>query len=115
MFLDRAVPRISRDWERFGFVARGKVELRGSFKRQSTAAQLPATAAPESIFRVLLTAVVGAAVVRLCDRLSPGEDADALARDTLEATLTGLRYRVRDDVPSGPMPGGHPYSRGLEQ
>ena len=30
-------------------------------------------------------------VMRLCDRLSPGEDPDALARDTLEAALTGLR------------------------
>ena len=29
--------------------------------------------------------------MRLCDRLAPGEDADALARDTLEAALTGLR------------------------
>ena len=29
--------------------------------------------------------------MRLCERLAPGEDADALARDTLEAALTGLR------------------------
>ena len=30
---------------------------------------------------------------RLCGRLAPGEDADALARDTLEAALTGLCAR----------------------
>ena len=38
-----------------------------------------------------MTGVLGASVVRLCDRLAPGEDPDAIARDTLEATLTGLR------------------------
>jgi len=36
----------------------------------------------------------GAAISRLCDRAVPGEDADALARDTLEATLTGLRTGI---------------------
>ena len=35
--------------------------------------------------------MVGAAVTHLCNRLAPGEDAEALARDTLEAALTGLR------------------------
>ena len=29
--------------------------------------------------------------MKLCDRLAPGEDADALARATLDAALTGLR------------------------
>ena len=91
MFLDRSVPRISRDWERFAFVHEGKVQLRAVIQSAIDAGQLPSTAAPEWILRVLLTSIVGAAVVRLCDRLSPGEDPDALARDTLEATLTGLR------------------------
>jgi hypothetical protein len=38
--------------------------------------------------------MVGAAVTHLCNRLAPGEDAEALARDTLEATLTGLRTGI---------------------
>jgi hypothetical protein len=38
--------------------------------------------------------MVGAAVTHLFNRLAPGEDADALARDTLEATLAGLRTGV---------------------
>jgi hypothetical protein len=53
--------------------------------------RFPAGSRPDVLFRIMLTAVHGAAVMRLCDRLSPGEDADALARDALEAVLTGLR------------------------
>jgi hypothetical protein len=32
--------------------------------------------------------------MRLCGRLSPNDDADALARDTFEAALTGLRAGI---------------------
>jgi AcrR family transcriptional regulator len=46
---------------------------------------------PDAVFRILITAIHGAAVGRLSDRSQPGEDSDALARDTLEAALTGLR------------------------
>ena len=45
----------------------------------------------DAVFRILLTAIHGAAVMRLTNRSAPGEDVDALARDTLEAALTGLR------------------------
>ena len=43
------------------------------------------------LFRIMLTAVHGASVMRLCDRLAPGEDGDAIAHDALEAVLIGLR------------------------
>ena len=103
MFLDRSVPRISRDWERFAFVHEGKVELRGLIQTAIDSGQLPATAEPESILRVLLTSIVGAAVVRLCDRLSPGEDADALAetrsRPRSRVCVPGsIRRSIRDDA-----------------
>ena len=45
----------------------------------------------ESLPMPTIAVVHGAAVGRLCSRLAPGEDADALARDTLEAVVTGLR------------------------
>jgi hypothetical protein len=48
----------------------------------------------DAVFRILLAAIHGVAVMRLCERLAPGEDADALARDTLEAALTGLRSGI---------------------
>ena len=91
MFLDRSVPRISKDWERFSFVSAMKARLTGLIQTAVDAGQLPTGIDPHAVFRILMTAVHGAAVMRLCDRLAPGEDADALARDTLEAALTGLR------------------------
>ena len=44
-----------------------------------------------TVFRLLLTAVHGAATLRLCDRLAPGEDADVLARTTIDTMLVGLQ------------------------
>jgi hypothetical protein len=58
------------------------------------AGEFPAGTHPDAVFRILMTAIHGAAVMGLCDRLAPGEDADALARDTLEAALTGLRTGI---------------------
>jgi hypothetical protein len=52
---------------------------------------LPASIPPELMFRVLSSALIGVAVMQLSDRLAPGEDADALARDVLDVTLAGLR------------------------
>jgi hypothetical protein len=43
------------------------------------------------VFRLLLTAVHGAATLGLCDRLAPGEDADVLARATIDVVLAGLQ------------------------
>jgi hypothetical protein len=54
------------------------------------------------VFRLLSTAMVGAGVMQLCNRLAPGEDPDALARDLLEAAITGLRHGFRQTF--------HPHS-----
>jgi hypothetical protein len=43
------------------------------------------------VFRLLLTAAHGAAALRLCDRLAPGEDGDVLARGSIDAVVLGLR------------------------
>jgi AcrR family transcriptional regulator len=91
MFLDRSVPRISRDWQRFGFVGEMKHDMVTRIQRAIDAGAFPQGTSPHTIFRILLTAVHGAAAMRLCDRMAEGENADALARDTLEAALQGLR------------------------
>ena len=57
----------------------------GRIQTAIDAGEFPGGTAPEAIFRILLTAVHGAAAMRLCDRMEQGQDADALARDTLEA------------------------------
>jgi len=94
MFLDRAVPRISRDWQRFGFVREMKKHMAELIQDAIAAGDFPAGTHPDAIFRILSAAIHGAAVMRLCDRLAPGEDADALARDTLNAALAGLQAGI---------------------
>jgi AcrR family transcriptional regulator len=91
MFVDRTVPRINKDWQRFGFVREMKARLGAKIQRAIDAGHFPAGSHPDAIGRVLMTAILGAAVGRLCHRMTPGDDADAIARDTLEAALTGLR------------------------
>jgi AcrR family transcriptional regulator len=91
MFVDRSVPRISRDWDRFGFVREMRAQIGAVIQRAVDSGIFPAGTHPDAVFRILLTAIIGAAVGRLCDRVEPGEDADALARDTIEAALAGLR------------------------
>ena len=91
MFVDRSVPRISHLWERFSFISSMKGRLTAVIQKAIDAGQLPPGLDPHLVFRVLSVAMVGAAVTQLCHRLAPGEDADLLARDTLEAALTGLR------------------------
>ena len=91
MFVDRSVPRISLLRERFSFISTMKARLTGLIQKAADTGQLPKDTDPHVVFRILSTTMVGAAVTHLCNRLAPGEDADALARDTLEAALTGLR------------------------
>ena len=91
MFLDRSVPRISRDWERFGFVSEMKHDMIEHIQQAITAGACPPDTPPQTAFRLLLTAVHGAAALRLCDRLAPGEDADVLARATIDTVLIGLQ------------------------
>jgi AcrR family transcriptional regulator len=91
MFVDRTVRRISKDLGRFGFVLEMRLKVDAVIQNAIDAGHFPRGTDSTAVFRILMTAVQGAAVSRLCDRLPPGEDADALARDTLEAALTGLR------------------------
>lgn len=91
MFLDRSVPKISQDWQRFGFVREMRAQLTARIQTAIDRGDFPAGSSPEVIFRVLMVSILGVCMVRLCDRMAPGEDADALARVTLEAALTGLR------------------------
>ena len=91
MFLDRSVPRISKNWNRFGFVGEMRHEMVLRIQQAVDAGAFPAGTEPNAVFRVLLTSLHGAATMKLCDRLAFGESADALARITLETALLGLR------------------------
>jgi AcrR family transcriptional regulator len=91
MFIDRTVPRITRDWQGFEFVAAMKQQLHERIQRAIDRGVFPAGTSPHTVFRILLTALHGAATLRICNRMEPGEDGDRLARATLDAALQGLR------------------------
>jgi AcrR family transcriptional regulator len=91
MFLDRTVPRISKNWNRFGFVGEMRMDMVARIGQAIDAGAFPAGTEPNAVFRILLTSLHGAATMRLCDRLAPGENPDALAHITLETALMGLR------------------------
>ena len=102
MFLDRTVPRISRDWNRFGVVGEMRHDMVDRIRQAIDTGVFPAGTSANAVFRVLLTAVHGAATMKLCDRLAEGENADALARITLDSALMGLRagaaVGINDDI-----------------
>ena len=94
MFLDRSVPSIRRVYERFAFARETKHELMSHLQRAIDEGTLPKSVVPAVAFRLLVTALIGVATMRLSDRLSPGENADDLARDALNVTLAGLQSGV---------------------
>jgi AcrR family transcriptional regulator len=94
MFLDRSVPRISQDWQRFGFVREMKHRVAAHIQSVVDAGYFPPGTDADSVFRILMAAIHGVAVMRLCERPAPAENADALARDTLEAAIAGLRAGI---------------------
>ncbi len=94
MFVDRTVPRIGRDWERFAFVTQMIGEVCVVIQQAIDAGHFPKGTDAEVAFHILWAAIHGPATTALCERLAPDEDPDALARDTLEAALTGLRAGI---------------------
>ncbi len=94
IFVDRSVPRISREYERFAFARDRKRHILAELQACIDAGSLPATLNTAAAMRALMVGVLGVAVLRLSDRLGPGEDPDLLAADVLSLTLAGLRSGV---------------------
>jgi hypothetical protein len=88
------VPRISREYERFAFARDRKQHIINELQACVDAGELPKTLNTVVAMRVLMVGVLGVAVLRLSDRLGPGEDPDLLASDVLNVTLAGLRAGV---------------------
>ncbi|HTL44988.1 MAG TPA: TetR/AcrR family transcriptional regulator [Vicinamibacterales bacterium] len=104
MFLDRTVPRISRDWERFGFIGEMKHGMVVRIQSAIDRGALPENTSPFTVFRILLTAIHGAAALRLCDRLGQGEDGDALAHAMLDTAIQGLKAGAATGLVLAPCP-----------
>ena len=95
MFVDRSVPSLSQDFQRFEFfqqtTARAEADIRECIERGQFSTSLD----PPAALHILWVAMLGAATIRLAQRLAPGEDADALAHDVLETTLAGFTTTLR--------------------
>lgn len=94
MFVDQSVPRVSREYERFAFAREKKSHVVALIQACIDAGDLPAALNPAVAFRTLTAGLLGVAVMRLSDRLQPGENADDLAADVLNVTLAGLQSGV---------------------
>src|SRR5580765_1929135 len=94
MFMDRSVPRISQVYERFAFAREMKTRLVAQIQSCIDSHLLPAHVDAHVAFRLLAMGLMGAAMMRLSDRLGRGENADALARDVLNVTLRGLQSGI---------------------
>jgi AcrR family transcriptional regulator len=104
MFVERSVPRISREYERFAFAREMKQHIVEDLQACINAGELPRTLNPTVAMRALTVGVLGVAVMRLAERLAPEEDADLLAADVLNVTLAGLRTGVTLQSPGFECP-----------
>src|SRR5262245_60234252 len=90
MFIDRSVPTLTQDCERFEFfqqtTARVEADVRACIERGQFMKGLD----PAAALHVLWAGMLGPATVAIAQRLGPDEDPDALAHDVLEAILAGL-------------------------
>jgi AcrR family transcriptional regulator len=94
MFVDRDVPRIGREYERFAFAREMKSQLIAQIQHCIDEGLFPPTVPPATAFRALTSGLLGIAVMRLSERLGPDDNADDLAMDILNITIAGLQSRV---------------------
>jgi AcrR family transcriptional regulator len=90
MFLERSVPRISREYERFAYAREVKRHLIEEVERCIASGALPATTRPYVAVRLLTMGILGVATMQLSERLGPSESGETLARDVIDVVLAGL-------------------------
>jgi AcrR family transcriptional regulator len=102
MFVDRSVPSLSQDFQRFEFfqqlTARAEADIQACIERRLFSRDLN----PAAALHVLWVGVLGAATIGLAQRLAPGEDPDALAHDLIESLLAGFTTPVRTTFVASP-------------
>jgi AcrR family transcriptional regulator len=104
MFVDRTVPRISREYERFAFAREMKEHLTAQVQQCIDEGVFRSDLKPAVAFRLLTMGILGVAVLRLSDRLGPNENADDLAKDVLDITIAGLQSGIALRSHSAPCP-----------
>jgi AcrR family transcriptional regulator len=91
VFLDRHVPRIGREFERFAFMADLKDQLRARVRLCIDEGLLPAELDPDVALRLLWSPLIGIASMTLSNRIPATDDSDALVRASIATTIAGLR------------------------
>ena len=94
MFVDRYVPRISREYERFAFLHDMKREVIARIQECIDVHAFASTLDASVACRMLMMGVLGVGAMGLSDRLGPREQADVLASDVLDTLLAGLTSGV---------------------
>jgi len=102
MFIDRDVPRISREYERFAFVRDMKARLIDLIQSCIDCGSLPLTVDPSAACRMITMGVLGISAMRLSGRLGTAEELDPVARDILHTLLAGLQAGVPLHAPDIP-------------
>jgi AcrR family transcriptional regulator len=107
VFLDRRVPRIGREYERFAFMSELKSRLKSRMQRCIDQGLFPSTVDSEVGLRLIWAPILGIAALRLSERLTH-EDADSLVLDAIDTTIAGLRAgapsRARPSEPCASSP-----------
>jgi AcrR family transcriptional regulator len=93
MFVDRTVPRICRERERFTSAREMRQELITELERAANDGVLPTTVPGAAVFRILTAGVLGVAVMRLSGRLT-ADAADALVNDVVNVGIAGLKTDI---------------------
>jgi AcrR family transcriptional regulator len=105
VFLDRRVPRIGREYERFAFMSDLKGRLLAQMQRCIDEGIFPSTVDADVALRLIWAPILGIATLRLSERTRP-EDADDLILDAIDTTIAGLQAgaptRARRLPPFGP-------------
>ena len=91
MFVDRSVPRISQEYERFAFAREAKARVTSQIQSCIDNGSLPSHLDAHVVLRTLMMGLLGAAMMRLSCRLGPDENPDKLASNVLDVTLRGLQ------------------------
>jgi AcrR family transcriptional regulator len=95
MFVDRSVPSLSQDFQRFEFFQETTASAEADVRACMARGQFSSTLDPAAALHVLWVGMLGAATIGLAKRLAPGEDPDALAHDILETLLAGFSTSIR--------------------
>ena len=91
VFLDRHVPRVSREYERFAFISDMRSRALARVERCIAQGLFPETTYAEVALRLLWAPVVGFAALRLSQRIPENVAMDPLVRDAIETTIAGIR------------------------